>query len=134
MELLEWNSSYSVGNALMDAHHRVFIEMLKEFQKFKGKNDRVAIQQRINFLVEYVAMHFAAEERLMLKANFPDFKAHKAIHEEFAHKALSIKESYEKSPTSVSEDEVLKIMQDWVASHIMDSDKQYLPYVQKLQN
>jgi hemerythrin len=134
MELLEWNDSYSVGNVLMDAHHRVFFEMLKEFQRLKDKNDRDAIQQRIEFLIEYAAMHFGAEERLMLKANFPDFKAHKAIHEAFVKQAQSIKESFEKSPTSISGDEVLKLMQDWLKNHIMGSDKQYLPYVQKLQD
>jgi hemerythrin len=134
MELLEWNDSYSVGNVLMDAHHRVFFEMLKEFQRLKDKNDRDAIQQRIEFLIEYAAMHFGAEERLMLKANFPDIKAHKAIHEAFAKQAQSIKESFEKSPASISGDEVLKLMQDWLKSHIMGSDKQYLPYVQKLQD
>lgn|SRR5512135_2112522 len=132
MELLEWNDSYSVGNVLLDAHHRVFFEMLKEFQSLKNKNDRDALQQRIEFLIEYAAMHFGAEERLMLKANFPDFKAHKAIHDEFAKQALSIKKSFEQSPDSVSGDEVLKLMQNWLVSHIMDSDKQYLPYVQKL--
>jgi hemerythrin len=134
MELLEWNDSYSVGHVLMDAHHRVFFEMIKEFQKLKDKNDRDAIRQRIEFMIEYAAMHFGAEESLMLEANFPDLKTHLAIHEVFTQQALSIKESFEKSPASISGDEVLKLMLDWLINHIMGNDKQYLPYVRKLQD
>lgn len=132
MEVLEWKDSYTVGNTLLDAHHRVFFEMLKEFMALKDKNDREAIRLRIEFLIEYAAMHFGAEERLMLQSNFPDLKAHKATHDAFTQEILAIKAAFDKSPSTVSGDDVLKFMQNWLISHILGSDKQYLPYVQKL--
>lgn len=133
MELVEWNDSFSVGNVLMDAHHRIFLETIKEFSKFEDKNNHDAIKNRIEFLIEYAAMHLGTEEKLMLQASYPAFDDHKAIHEAFVQELLSIKESFDKDPTSVSADNILEIMQDWLVTHIMDSDKRYMPYVQKLQ-
>ena len=134
MELVGWNDNFSVGNALMDAHHRVFFEMIKEFSEYEDKNDQDAVKQRIEFLLEYAAMHLGAEEKLMHKANYPGLQDHKAEHDAFTDELLSVKESFDKDPNSVSCDNMLKIMQDWLAKHIMGSDKRYMPYVQKLQD
>lgn len=133
MELVEWNDSFSVGNTLMDAHHRVFFEMIKEFSGLADTNDHDAIKERIDFLVEYAAMHLGAEEKLMRKANYPGFDGHKAEHDAFTRELLSIKESFDKDSTSITGDSILKIMQDWLVNHIAGSDKRYMPYVQKLQ-
>jgi hemerythrin-like metal-binding protein len=133
MELVEWNESYSVGNVLMDAHHRIFFETIKEFSEFPDKNNHEAIKQRIEFLIEYAAMHLGAEEKLMLKANYPGLDGHKAVHDAFVQELLSIKESFDKDSTSITADKILQIMQDWLVTHIVGSDKRYMPYVQKLQ-
>jgi len=133
MELVEWNDSFSVGNVLMDAHHRIFFEMIKEFSKYTGKNDQESIKQRMEFLLEYAAMHLGAEEKLMLKAGYPELDGHKAVHDAFVQELLSIKESFDKDPTSITADKILQIMQDWLVTHIMGSDKRYMPYVQRLQ-
>ena len=133
MELIEWSDSFSVGNVLMDAHHRVFFEMIKEFSQLEDKNNQDAIKPRIEFLIEYAAMHLGAEEKLMRQANYPGHDAHKAIHDAFVQELLSIKESFDKDPTSIAADNLLKIMQDWLVTHIIGSDKRYMPYVQKLQ-
>lgn len=134
MELVKWNDTFSVGNALMDAHHRIFFEMIREFSEVPDKNNRDAIKNRIEFLLEYAAMHLGAEEKLMLQANYPEFDSHKAVHDAFAQQAQSIKDSFDKDPTSVAADNILKLMQDWLVNHIIGSDKRYMPYVQKLQD
>lgn len=133
MKLVEWNDSFSVGNVLMDAHHRIFFEMIKEFNGLADKNDHNAIKQRIEFLLEYAAMHLGAEEKLMLQANYPEFDGHKAVHDAFVQELLSVKASFDKDPTAITGDNILKIMQDWLVTHIVGSDKRYMPYVQKLQ-
>ena len=133
MELVEWDESFSVGNALLDAHHRIFIEMIKEFRE-REKNDRDAIKERIEFLIEYTAMHLGAEEKLMFQANYPGFGDHKAVHDAFTKQLLSIKKTFDADPTSVTAEEILKIMQDWLINHIADSDKRYMPYIRKLQD
>lgn len=133
MELVEWSDSFSVGNVLMDAHHRIFFETIKEFSQLPDKNDRDTTWRRIEFLLEYAAMHLGAEERLMRQANYPELDEHKAAHDAFVRELLSIKESFDKDPDAVTADHIMKIMQDWLVNHIACSDKRYMPYVQKLQ-
>lgn len=134
MKLVEWNDSFSVGNALMDAHHRIFFQMIKEFSDIQGKNNHDAISDRIEFLLEYAAMHLCAEEKLMLRANYPELDDHKAVHDAFVRELLSIKASFDKDPDSVTSDKILQIMQDWLVTHIVGSDQRYMPYVRKLQD
>jgi hemerythrin len=134
MECIEWNESLSVGNVLMDAHHRIFFEAIREFNAFPGKNDREAIRQRIEFLLEYAAMHLGAEERLMREANFPGFEEHKVTHDAFVRNLQSIKVSFDENPNSVSGDGIMEIMQEWLLHHIAGSDKKYMPYMKNLQS
>jgi len=134
MDIVEWDDSFSVGNALMDAHHRIFFEMVKEFSSLTNRDDRNAIKERIEFLFEYAAMHLGAEEKLMRKANYPEIERHKAEHAAFVLGLLSTKKSFDKDPTSIAADNILKIMQDWLVIHIMGSDKRYTPYVRKLES
>lgn len=133
MELVKWNDTFSVGSVLMDAHHRIFFETIEEFSEFPDKSDYDAIRKRIEFLIEYAAMHLGAEEKLMRQANYPELDEHKAAHDAFVRELLFIKKSFDKDPTSVTADKILKIMHDWLVTHITGSDKRYMPYVQKLQ-
>lgn len=134
MELIEWNDSFSVGNVLMDAHHLVFFGMIKEFSKLADKNDQSAIKMRIDFLLEYTAMHLRAEERLMREAGYPGLDEHKAVHDLFVREVLSVKDAFDRDPALVSAESVLGLMQDWLVNHIVGSDQRYKPYVQKLQD
>lgn len=134
MELIEWNDSFSVGNVLMDAHHLVFFGMIKEFSKLADKNDQSAIKMRIDFLLEYTAMHLRAEERLMREAGYPGLDEHKAVHDLFVREVLSVKDAFDRDPDLVSAESVLGLMQDWLVNHIVGSDQRYKPYVQKLQD
>ena len=94
MKAFVWTEAFSVGNVLMDTHHRVFFEMVREFSDWSNM-DSGAIQERIKFLVDYCFMHLGAEERLMEQAGYPLLESHKAIHCEFIQRVLAIREAYE---------------------------------------
>ena len=132
MELVEWNDSFSVGNALMDAHHQVFFQMIKEFREVPNKGDRDVMKKYVDFLVEYTAMHLGSEEALMHQAGYPELDRHKAVHDAFTRKVLSVAESFDHEQASISADDILKIIEDWLVGHILDEDKRYMPYVEKL--
>ncbi len=107
--------------------------MIGEFSGLADKSHHDAIKKRIEFLLEYAAMHLGAEEKLMREAHYPELDEHKATHDAFVRELLSIKASFDENPDSVTAEKILKIMQDWLVNHIVGSDKRYMPYVQKLQ-
>ena len=134
MELIEWSEKFSVGHMLMDTHHKVFFEMVKEFSELPNKGNHEAIKERITFLAEYAAMHLEAEEKLMLHAGYPEYGKHKAVHDAFTREVLSIQESFDKNQATITSDDILKLIQDWLVNHIMGDDMLYRPYVQKLRD
>ncbi|MBK9019022.1 MAG: hemerythrin family protein [Sulfuritalea sp.] len=129
MEIVEWSDAYSVGNVLMDAHHRVFFQMVKEFSEAPDQDMRATMQQQIAFLAEYVIMHLAAEESLMREAGYPDIDKHKALHDAFAHKVHAARDAFPTDQGSVSAEVILQTMQDWFLNHIRDEDRKYAPYL-----
>ena len=129
MELFEWNESYSVGDALMDAHHQVFFRMVRDFSRPPENGDPDTMMKRIAFLAEYTSMHLGAEEKLMQQCGYPELEQHRAIHAAFSRKVHAVKEDYIRNSDNMAPEPVLKMMQDWFIDHIIGEDKKYLPYV-----
>lgn len=133
MEFVEWNDSYSVGDALMDAHHQVFFRMVKQFGESPQRDSHDAMKKRIAFLAEYTSMHLDAEERLLQLANFPGLERHRALHGAFALKVHAAKEAYIKDPESITAEDILATMQQWFVDHILGEDRQYMPHLPRRQ-
>ena len=131
MELVEWNDSYSVGNVLMDAHHRIFFRMVRQFSQARESNGHDAMKKRIAFLASYVDMHLSAEEKLLQEAGYPDFARHKAAHDEFAMTMHAAETSFVNGQTPIAADSILQTMQDWLRDHILDEVKEHLVYLQQ---
>jgi hemerythrin len=130
MKIVEWKDEYSVGDTLMDTHHRLFLNMVHELDEAvsAGKQgvDKKAV---LDFLIEYLDMHLRAEERLMEKVGFPGAKAHEATHHEFENKILEIERAFKKDSASLKLEELFEVAQAWLITHILKEDKQYEPYV-----
>ena len=131
MEFVEWSDVYSVGDGLMDAHHRIFFQMVKEFSKAPDKDMRDTMKQQIAFLAEYAGMHLAAEETLMREAGYPDIDRHKDLHDAFAHKVHAARDAFSTDQGSVSADAILQTMQEWFLNHIQDEDQKYAPFLRR---
>ena len=129
MDLMVWNDSFSVGDALMDAHHQVFFQMVTEVREAARGVDAPAEAQRVAFLLEYTRMHFAKEEQLMETCGFPGLEAHRRTHQDFAAQAGSLAAALAEAPASVTTDHILSVMQAWLVDHILGMDKQFEPWV-----
>lgn len=125
MDFVEWTEQYSTGNALVDAYHHIFFQMVQEFGQSMQENQDVPMEDRIGFLVDYTFMHFDSEERLMEKAGYGDLDHHRDVHRFFRDKVQAIYRQYKESPDSVRAEEVLSLVQDWFAHHILGEDLKF---------
>jgi hemerythrin len=126
LKSIEWKDSYNVGNALIDTHHRLFFELLKELNESLHADDATKLEDCIEFLTEYITMHLQVEEDLLAQANRPDLEMHIASHQSFATKILSLKNVYESNTDNFNPEDILQLMQNWFFSHILDIDKKSL--------
>lgn len=131
MEFMEWDAAFKVGDPRMDAHHRVFFQMVAGLWKACEREDALTVAHRVSFLVAYTQMHFAAEEQLMAACGFPGLDEHRRCHQEFSIRADALARALVEAPESVTMESVLTMMQNWFTNHIVVMDQQFAPWVEK---
>ena len=119
-----WNSNYEIGNTLVDSEHKEIFGIVDRLlaDDFAGRPDK--IKTAVDFLSDYVARHFEHEEQLMEESGYPDMAAHKKQHRDFVKTVGELMERIEGNLDSVYFSlEVNKVIVDWLAEHVMGSDK-----------
>jgi hemerythrin-like metal-binding protein len=76
-------------------------------------------------------MHFAAEERLMQQAGYPDLQSHKEAHEKLLAKVQDYQRRFQGGDRSVTAEISQFLMTDWLVKHILGMDELYAPYMKK---
>ncbi|MGD8777337.1 MAG: bacteriohemerythrin [Ignavibacteria bacterium] len=129
MALIVWGDNFSVKNSLIDYQHKRLVNLVNELhnsmKEGKGKD---ALGKTFYELINYTKEHFDTEEKLMQKANFPDYAAHKKEHDTLTKEVLNLKEKFDAGKAMISI-EVLNFLKNWLTVHILDTDKQYTDYI-----
>lgn len=126
--MFEWNDSYSVEIASVDAQHKTLFKIIGELHAAmlagRGKTVMAGILDR---LVQYTVSHFAHEERLMRLHQYPDFAAHKAAHDALTTQVVQFQTKL-KSGQEVVTVPLLNFLNDWLQKHIKGTDMKYAPF------
>ncbi len=127
-----WSSTYSVGVDIIDEQHRELFartnHLLEACQEGKG---REAVGETLKFLEDYVKTHFSTEERLMKQYGYPEFAAHRKLHEGFVEAFLKLKEEAAKGASLTLVTQVNKTVVDWWINHILKVDKKLGAFLQE---
>lgn len=127
--MLEWKPDYSVGVARIDAQHRKLFDYVNELESaMRQGQGRQVISKVLRNLAAYTKEHFAAEEGLMRKAEYPDLARHKAVHDGFVAQVAEFERRHEAGELSVTV-EVVSWLGDWVRNHVLKMDQQYAPHL-----
>jgi hemerythrin len=128
---MEWNENLATGNSEIDEHHK---ELIKRFGNLidacnqgKGKEEVCYLLQ---FLGVYVMTHFALEEGLMQRHNYPDYQAHKEEHEGFIRDLHNLEEQLRQEGATIQlVIQTNQTMISWLVNHISDTDKQMTSFL-----
>ena len=121
---IEWSENLSTGIEWQDSQHReLFLRinsLLEAMEMGLGKTEVVKL---IEFLDEYVVVHFDAEEQAMHKYDYPDTLAHIEEHTHFVDEVASIKKDAAEGVSSglviVAQSRIV----DWFLNHVCSVDK-----------
>ena len=106
----------------IDREHR---ELLRLIQVVRGAaqmgnaagSQREVVRTALSRVLAFSRHHFAEEEQLMHKIDFPDFLAHKKEHQTFIDRILSLqREKFAPSSDSLS------ALENWLLYHVEGSD------------
>src|SRR5690349_3052269 len=130
MQVVEWTPAMSVGSEILDDHHKMIVDCLKRLGPLiadtTGREDE--IKAVLSKLEEFVLVHFSEEEQQFRAAGYPDWRAHKDLHDRMYDVVFGLKSDVEhgRLPEAAKLHELLY---DWLIKHIMGEDRKYMPYL-----
>ncbi len=124
MASLQWDETYSVGDAHLDEQHKGLIDLINMLDR------EMAVDVALGLLQRYVDEHFRDEERMLEEAGYPDLAAHKLQHEAFEEwLRVSRTASQSGEVAGLLRDNIRTYLKTWLVNHILVSDKAYASYL-----
>lgn len=124
MAKIEWDDSLSVGVDLIDEQHKMLIQKLRDLSDaFESGREMNRIMQTLEFMVDYTDFHFTAEEKTMVKYDYPGLEEQKSQHKQFVVTLNNIVEDFkEEGPTSSLATSINVFLHNWLIKHIKGVD------------
>lgn len=120
-----WNNNLATGSDEIDLQHKELFKrvdgLLGAFEKDSAKDEVAKIVQ---YLTQYVVLHFGNEESYMAKYTYSSASAHKAQHKQFVKNFLKLKDRLLLEGINPQlADETKELCVDWLINHIKYSDR-----------
>ena len=128
-----WDESLSVGVAEIDDQHKQIFKNYNEFSvACRDGHGADKLNDLLWFLSSYVATHFAHEERLMQRINYPGYANHCLMHTEFIGEIDKLMHRFSKEgPSEELVSTVNKIVKNWLMNHIDLMDRSIGKFVRQ---
>ncbi|MZP28114.1 bacteriohemerythrin [Heliobacterium undosum] len=121
---VEWTDELSIGIGIIDDQHKKLVERVNAFVDAVECRDARKIEETVNYLIGYTIQHFGAEELIMLRNGYDDFKKHREEHNWFINMVYDVnKELLDKGLSQERLGQVRDLLVSWIVNHIKVSDK-----------
>ena len=128
-ESFRWTEAYSVNIATLDRQHQKLFETVNELNRaLRNGAGNEALDSILDELMEYAAVHFAAEESLMEKYEFPGLSTHRTQHEMFRQQIAVFLAGHKAAKPGVAVS-LMFFMQEWLKRHLLQTDKLYSAFL-----
>lgn len=120
------------GNAIIDQEHRELFQAVNDLlDACSCGKGRAVVKDTVQFLVDYVDKHFAHEEQLQKKSNYPNFDAHRLFHENYKRKLRDIATQILAHDSTIADVALLNTHVSVLITHIRLEDKKIGEHLQK---
>lgn len=125
-----WKDIYSVGNANIDAEHKMLFDIAQEaFVDVAPSLKLRKIKIIIKRLYDYMKLHFEHEEAYMNEVNYVHLKKHKLLHQDI----IKIINDFVKQLPTLNEEllekELAKIIDIALVHHIIQEDRKVIEWI-----
>jgi diguanylate cyclase (GGDEF)-like protein/hemerythrin-like metal-binding protein/PAS domain S-box-containing protein len=117
---LVFDTTHLTGVKIIDDQHRQMVQMVNDLNRLleEGRDD-AELKKLFAALLTFTANHFATEETLMERYDYPQVKAHKKQHMSLLHDLQQIAAEFNQG----AELQLLQSIKDWLLGHIQHTDK-----------
>lgn len=119
-----WSDELLTGNMQIDTEHKKLIQAINDLLDAcsKGKG-RAELEKTVEFLLSYTKTHFAHEEVLQMKYNYPDYNNHKKYHKHFVEQVENIHKKLLTEGSSIAlVGDINSKVGNWIITHIKRED------------
>ena len=124
---IKWTDDLNTGIEVIDKQHMRIVDYINDLENAHQKQDKEAVRQVLDDLVDYTLSHFAFEESLQEEAGYKYCKPHKKVHELLVRRVNEYMERF-KLGDDVSA-EIHKLLSSWLINHIKRDDADYVAAV-----
>ncbi len=129
MDSIEWSERCSVGVPAVDAQHRHLAKLINRVVANQRDGVRSSsVAEALDAVMAYAATHFAAEERLLAEAGYPDLASHCTSHSAFTEQAAELCLAAVDGTRSVPGD-LAAFLVSWWYDHVLTDDMAYRPFL-----
>lgn len=126
--MITWDDHYLVGIERIDFEHRIFLDLINDFNESRLKNESVEILSNIlQEIALYAKFHFKSEENMMQRINYPGLTEHQNHHRQLID-LLSAK-MFGIQTKMYSPEEVEKFLFDWFINHVTHEDTKIFAFI-----
>ncbi len=135
MAAIQWRDSYALGvKEIDDQHKQLFDAVDKLFSACSQGKGKEEVGNTLKFLEDYTRVHFADEQQIHIKHNYPERENHKKIHENFLMTFENLKKEFEEKGAGILfVSTVNKLFLDWLIKHIGSMDKAFATFLKEQQ-
>jgi len=128
---MEWTQELSVGVAAIDEQHKELIRRMNVlFESIDANKAKEEVLKVLDFLEKYVINHFADEEKLQVRVQYPRYPEHRQMHQEFIKNIQKISNEIKNDGfTVITKTLIASTLVTWLITHISKQDKDIGKYV-----
>ena len=123
--IVEWTDDLMVGIGIIDDQHKKLIQRIASFVEAVESDNMQTIEETIKYLIGYTIQHFGAEELIMIRNGYKDFKIHRDEHSYFIKMVYNANISL--MGKTLTKEQIIHLRDEllaWVITHIKVMDKQ----------
>lgn len=119
-----WTEDLAVGYGLIDEQHKeLFARYNNLLDACKAGKGRATIASLLDFLVEYVTVHFAEEERFMMRYAYPERNEHLQQHRELIRHVDEVRRELQENGASLFViTSITQTLFNWLLKHVKQTD------------
>lgn len=127
--MIEWKEEYVLGIEKIDEQHKQLFKIAGDIsdliknQLITDKFDHIL--QLVSELKDYTVFHFSSEEEYMKSIGYKKYFSHKVEHQDFIEKINHVDMDKIDADHEQYLVEILDFVLNWIAKHILETDKGY---------
>ncbi len=128
---ITFDRTLETGDPEIDEQHRELFHRIDQLLAASSETrTREEVGRMVAFLSDHVNHHFAAEERMMVVADYPETSAHMAEHARFVQEFGALSQEFQREgPSTVLIIRVVNRVTSWLRQHIYRTDRMLVEYL-----